>query len=221
MYTSGDGKDLMDWLKDKTPTPFGMFDFRFMNPYSDALIFNQNPIEALGQQFTRPSPVIMTGIDAANAVGFYATGKNLLPFGNMTRPGYLEGRPGATARTPGDLLGELGYMTLNRFGGPFRNILTTLPNRIPLLAPNGKIIGTDVAIGTANRYPQGSARTQGVYAQPRLNPTVARVGAVLGAFGIPAPVFDTNKAYTQGETQAAKDEKARLSRIVARLQSQG
>jgi len=220
MYTSGDGKDLMDWLKDKTPTPFGLMDFRFLNPYSDALIFNQNPFEALSQTFTRPSPVIMTGIDAANAVGFYASGKNLLPFGNTTRPGYLEGRPGATARTPGDLLGELGYMGLNRFGGPFRNILTTLPNKIPLLAPNGRIIGTDVAIGTRNRYPQGSARTQGVYAQPRLNPTVARVGAVLGAFGIPAPVFDTNKAYAQGETQAAKDEKARLSRIIARLQSE-
>jgi len=220
MYTSGDGKDLMDWLKDKTPTPFGMMDFRFLNPYSDALIFNQNPFEALSQTFTRPSPVIMTGIDAANAVGFYATGKNLIPYGGMSRPGYLEGRPGATARTPGDLLGELGYMGLNRFGGPFRNILTTLPNKIPLLAPNGKIIGTDVAVGTRNRYPQGSARTQGIYAQPRLNPTVARVGAVLGAFGIPAPVFDTNKAYAQGETQAAKDEKARLRRIVARLQSE-
>jgi len=219
MYTSGDGKDLMDWLKDKTPTPFGLMDFRFLNPYSDALIFNQNPIEALSQTFTRPSPVIMTGIDAANAVGFYASGKNLLPFGNMTRPGYLEGRPGATARNFGDFVGELGYMGLNRFGGPFRNILTTLPNKIPLLAPNGRIIGTDVAIGTVNRYPQGSARTQGVYAQPRLNPTVARAGAVLGAFGIPAPLFDTNKAYAQGETQAAKDEKARLRRSLARLQS--
>jgi hypothetical protein len=219
MYTSGEGKDLMDWLKDKTPTPFGFMDFRFLNPYSDALIFSRNPIEAVSQTFTRPSPVIMTGIDAANALGFYATGKNLIPYGGMSRPGYLEGRPGASARGVGDLAGELGYMALNRFGGPFRNVLTVLPNEIPVIAPEGKLIGTDVAIGTRNRYPQGSARTQGIYAEPRLNPTLARVGAILASLGIPAPMFDTEKAYAQGETQAAKDEKARLRRVVARLQS--
>ena len=220
MYTSGDGKDLMDWLKDKTPTPFGFMDFRFLNPYSDAMIFNRNPLDAVSQTFTRPSPVIMTGIDAANAVGFYATGKSLIPYGGMSRPGYLEGRPGASDRGFGDLVGELGYMGLNRFGGPFRNVLTVLPNEIPVIAPEGRLIGTDVAIGTRNRYPQGSARTQGIYAEPRLNPTVARAGAVLAALGIPAPIFDTEKAYAQGETQAAKDEKARLRRIVARLQSE-
>jgi len=219
MYTSGEGKDLMDWLKDKTPTPFGFMDFRFLNPYSDALIFSRNPIEAVSQTFTRPSPVIMTGIDAANALGFYATGKNLIPYGGMSRPGYLEGRPGASARGVGDLAGELGYMALNRFGGPFRNVLTVLPNEIPVIAPEGRLIGTDVAIGTRNRYPQGSARTQGIYAEPRLNPTLARVGAILASLGIPAPMFDTEKAYAQGETQAAKDEKARLRRVVARLQS--
>lgn len=219
MYTSGDGKDLMDWLKDKTPTPFGFMDFRFLNPYSDAMIFSRNPIEALSQTFTRPSPVIMTGIDAANALGFYTTGKNLIPYGGMSRPGYLEGRPGASARGVGDLAGELGYMALNRFGGPFRNVLTVLPNEIPVIAPEGRLIGTDVAIGTRNRYPQGSARTQGIYAEPRLNPTLARVGAILASLGIPAPMFDTEKAYAQGETQAAKDEKARLRRVVARLQS--
>jgi len=219
MYTSGDGKDLMDWLKDKTPTPFGFMDFRFLNPYSDALIFSRNPFEAVSQTFTRPSPVIMTGIDAANALGFYTTGKNLIPYGGMSRPGYLEGRPGASARGVGDLAGELGYMALNRFGGPFRNVLTVLPNEIPVIAPEGRLIGTDVAIGTRNRYPQGSARTQGIYAEPRLNPTLARVGAILASLGIPAPMFDTEKAYAQGETQAAKDEKARLRRVVARLQS--
>jgi len=219
MYTSGEGKDLMDWLKDKTPTPFGFMDFRFLNPYSDALIFSRNPFEAVSQTFTRPSPVIMTGIDAANALGFYATGKNLIPYGGMSRPGYLEGRPGASARGVGDLAGELGYMALNRFGGPFRNVLTVLPNEIPVIAPEGRLIGTDVAIGTRNRYPQGSARTQGIYAEPRLNSTVARVGAILASLGIPAPMFDTEKAYAQGETQAAKDEKARLRRVVARLQS--
>ena len=219
MYTSGEGKDLMDWLKDKTPTPFGFMDFRFLNPYSDALIFSRNPIEAVSQTFTRPSPIIMTGIDAANALGFYATGKNLIPYGGMSRPGYLEGRPGASARGVGDLAGELGYMALNRFGGPFRNVLTVLPNEIPVIAPEGRLIGTDVAIGTRNRYPQGSARTQGIYAEPRLNPTLARVGAILASLGIPAPMFDTEKAYAQGETQAAKDEKARLRRVVARLQS--
>ena len=219
MYTSGEGKDLMDWLKDKTPTPFGFMDFRFLNPYSDALIFSRNPIEAVSQTFTRPSPIIMTGIDAANALGFYATGKNLIPYGGMSRPGYLEGRPGASARGVGDLAGELGYMALNRFGGPFRNVLTVLPNEIPVIAPEGRLIGTDVAIGTRNRYPQGSARTQGIYAEPRLNPTLARVGAILASLGVPAPMFDTKKAYAQGETQAAKDEKARLRRVVARLQS--
>jgi hypothetical protein len=219
MYTSGDGKDLMDWLKDKTPTPFGFMDFRFLNPYSDALIFSRNPFEAVSQTFTRPSPVIMTGIDAANALGFYATGKNLIPYGGMSRPGYLEGRLGASARGVGDLAGELGYMALNRFGGPFRNVLTVLPNEIPIIAPEGRLIGTDVAIGTRNLYPQGSARTQGIYAEPRLNPTLARVGAILASLGIPAPMFDTEKAYAQGETQAAKDEKARLRRVVARLQS--
>ena len=183
------------------------------------MIFSRNPIDALSQTFTRPSPIIMTGIDAANAVGFYTTGKNLIPYGGMSRPGYLEGRPGASARGFGDLVGEIGYMGLNRFGGPFRNALTVLPNEIPLIAPEGRLIGTDVAIGTRNRYPQGSARTQGIYAEPRLNPTVARVGAILASLGIPAPIFDTEKAYAQGETQAAKDEKARLRRSLARLQS--
>jgi hypothetical protein len=110
-------------------------------------------------------------------------------------------------------------MALNRFGGPFRNILTVLPNEIPVIAPEGRLIGTDVAIGTRNRYPQGSARTEGIYAEPRLNPTLARVGGILASLGIPAPMFDTEKAYAQGETQAAKDEKARLRRVVARLQS--
>ena len=220
MYTSGDGKDLMDWLKDKTPTPFGFMDFRFLNPYSDAMIFSRNPFDAVSQTFTRPSPVIMTGIDAANAVGFYATGKNLIPYGGMSRPGYLEGRPGASARGIGDLVGELGYMGLNRFGGPFRNVLTAFPNTIPVIAPEGRFIGTDVAIGPVNRYPQGSARTQGIYAERRLNPMVARAGAILAGLGIPAPIFDTEKAYAQGETQAAKDEKARLRRVIARLQSE-
>jgi hypothetical protein len=219
MYSSGEGKDLMDWLKDKTPTPFGFMDFRFLNPYSDAMIFSRNPIDALGQTFTRPSPVIMTGIDAINAAGYYATGKNLIPFGNVSRPSYLEGRLGQSDRTLGDLAGEFGYMALNRFGGPFRNVLTAFPNTIPGIAPEGRLIGTDVAIGPVNRYPQGSARTKGVYAERRLDPTVARIGAILSGLGIPSPIFDTEKAYEQGETQAAKDEKARLRRVVARLES--
>jgi hypothetical protein len=110
-------------------------------------------------------------------------------------------------------------MALNRFGGPFRNVLTAFPNTIPGIAPEGRLIGTDVAIGPVNRYPQGSARTKGVYAERRLDPTVARIGAILSGLGIPSPIFDTEKAYEQGETQAAKDEKARLRRVVARLES--
>ena len=219
MYAGGDGKDMLDWLKGKTPTPFGMMDFRFLNPYSDAMLFNPNPIEAFSQQFTRPSPVIQTLGDVVNLVGYYRTGKNIVPFSQISRPSYLEGRPGTSTRGVGDFLGELGYMGLTRFGGPFRNILGVLPNEIPVIAPEGRLLGTDVAIGAVNRYPQGSARTKGIYAEPRLGPIGSRVGALLSAFGIPAPVMTMEKALAQSETQAAKDEKARLSRIVNRLQS--
>ena len=221
MVSNGEGDEWLDWLQEKTPGPFGyLFDLRFLNPYGDAVLFQKNPLKYLGQELNSVSPVIQKSVDAANIVSNYATGSRLIPYGReVSRPGYTEGGIGQSAMSFGDMLGELGYTGLTAFGGPYRNLLD-LPSTIPLLAPKGTIIGTDVAIGPINRFPQGSRKT-GEYARPRLSPTVGRLSAILKTFGIPAPVFQVSEANRIGVQQTSEDAKARLQRIINKIQSEG
>lgn len=222
MVSNGEGDEWLDWLQEKTPGPFGyLFDLRFLNPYGDAAIFQKNPLKFVGQEFTSISPVIQKSVDAANILSNYATGSRLIPYGReVSRPGYTEGGIGQSAMGFGDMLGELGYTGLTAFGGPYRNLLDVLPSEIPLLAPKGNIIGTNVAIGPISRFPQGSRKT-GEYAQPRLSPTVGRLSAILKTFGIPAPVFQISEANRIGAQQTSEETKARLQRIINKIQSEG
>lgn len=222
MVSNGEGDEWLDWLQEKTPGPFGyLFDLRFLNPYGDAAIFQKNPLKFVGQEFTSISPVIQKSVDAANILSNYATGSRLIPYGReVSRPGYTEGGIGQSAMGFGDMLGELGYTGLTAFGGPYRNLLDVLPSEIPLLAPKGNIIGTDVAIGPISRFPQGSRKT-GEYARPRLSPTVGRLSAILKTFGIPAPVFQVSEANRIGAQQTSEETKARLQRIINKIQSEG
>jgi hypothetical protein len=222
IVSSGEGEDWLDWLQEKTPGPFGyLFDLRFLNPYGDAVLFQKNPLKYLGQELNSVSPVIQKSVDAANIVSNYATGSMLIPYGReVSLQGYTEGGVGQSAMGFGDMLGELGYTGLTAFGGPYRNLLDVLPSRIPLLAPKGNIIGTNVAIGPISRFPQGSRKT-GEYARPRLSPTVGRLSAILKTFGIPAPIFQVSEANRIGVQQTSEDAKARLQRIINKIQSEG
>jgi len=221
MVSNGEGDEWLDWLQEKTPGPFGyLFDLRFLNPYGDSLLFQKNPIKAFTQEFSSISPVITKSLDASNIVTNYLTGSEIDVGKQLSRPGYTEGGIGQSAMTFGDMLGELGYTGLTAFGGPYRNLLDVLPSKIPLLAPKGNIIGTNVAIGPISRFPQGSRKT-GEYARPRLSPTVGRLSAILKTFGIPAPVFQVSEANRIGVQQTSEDAKARLQRIINKIQSEG
>jgi hypothetical protein len=221
MVSNGEGDDWLDWLQEKTPGPFGyLFDLRFLNPYGDSLLFQKNPIKGFTQEFSSISPVITKSLDASNIVTNYLTGSEIDVGKQLSRPGYTEGGIGQSAMGFGDMLGELGYTGLTAFGGPYRNLLDVLPSKIPLLAPSGNIIGTNVAIGPISRFPQGSRKT-GEYARPRLSPTVGRLSAILKTFGIPAPVFQVSEANRIGAQQTSEDAKARLQRIINKIQSEG
>jgi hypothetical protein len=201
-------KDFYDWLRGKTPVGGFLFDLSFLNPYEDALLFSGNPMSATAEQFTSLSPAITFPLNALNEVVYATSGRNLIPFSPVSRPGYLEGRPGTTTRGIGDVAGGIGYLGLKAFGGPFRNILSGFPE--------GTIPGTDVALGPVNRYPQGSARTTGAYADPRLSPWIGRISAALSTFGVPAPIFEYDEAVRQGKLQSQRDQAALLRRIQER-----
>lgn len=202
-----------DFLQGTVPIQGMLFDLSFLNPYQDAVLFKPNVIKALQDQIGSLSPVIVTPAKAAQIVAYYATGDQQIPLGNMTRPGYLEGRPGATSRTFGDMLGELGYLGLTSFGGPARNVLRAIPfEEIPIIAPEGRLLGTDVAIGNRQVYPQGSARTTGAYAEPRLGPVAAPVRALLSTFGVPAPIAEISRIAPQASLQRQREAAARSRR---------
>jgi hypothetical protein len=211
-----------DFLRGTVPVEGFLFDLQFLNPYQDAVLFQPNVIKALQDQIGSLSPVITTPLQAAQILAFYATGDQQIPLGNLSRPGYLEGRPTATARTFGDMLGELGYLGLTRFGGPFRNVLRAVPfEEIPIIAPEGRLIGTDVAIGNRQVYPQGSARTEGAYAAPRLGPVAGPLRALLSTFGTPAPVAEISRISPQARLQRQRETAARLRRQAERQASRG
>lgn len=204
---------LFGFLEGRIPMLGYYFDMSFLNPYQDAILFAPDPIKAAQDQLGSISPGISLPFNAAATVGYYATGKQLsLPGQQISRPGYLEGRPGATTRTLGDLFGELGYLGLTTMGGPFRNVLT--------LGPTGERIPyTDVALGNVQRFPQGSARTEGRYAAQRLNRPASIASALLGTIGVPRPLISQDVAQQQSLLQSIADIQAQQRRERERLLS--
>jgi hypothetical protein len=216
-----DGSDFFDYLKGATPIGKHLFDLSFLNPYADAIPFARNPIVESAETFASLSPAIVLPLQALNELVYSQSGRNIIPFVNVSRPGYLEGRPGTSTRGLGDVVGGAAYLGLRSFGGPFRNVLEVLPSRIPLVAPQGRIRGTDVAVGPGNRFTQGSMRTSGMYAEPRLSPLASRISSSLRTFGIPGPLIEIETARRQGQQRGRLDRRAlqrrererRLSRI--------
>jgi hypothetical protein len=208
MAADPDGNDLSDWLRGKTPIMGALYDLNFLNPYQDAFVFKGNPLTASAETFTSISPAYTVPLTAANELYFAQTGR-FLPIGSrLSRPGYLEGRPEATTRGMGDVLGGIGYTALTGLGGPLRNVLQLLPE--------GTVPFTDVATGPVQRFQQGSLRTTGAYAEPRLGPITGRLAALGRTFGIPAPLIEQDMAKKQAEEQAQRDQAARLRRIKER-----
>jgi len=212
MMTEGDDTGLADWLRGKTPVMGYFVDLNFLNPYSDAALFTRNPFTDVLETGSSVSPAITFPLTVANELYYGQTGRNLPLAPQLSRPGYLEGRPEATTRGFGDVLGGIGYKGLTTFGGPFRNILDVLPT--------GTIPGTDIATGPAPRFGQGSLRTTGAYAEPRLGPVAGRISPLLRTFGVPAPLIDVKQAREQARKQTQRDRAARLRRIKERKAAQ-
>lgn len=218
MVADPDDDSYFAFLQGTIPLAGKVTDLGFVNPYSDAVIFGENQISALQNQLTGISPVIRTPLKAGGLLAQKVTGWQSFPFEYVSQPSYLEGRPGVTQRDVGILAGELAYLALKDWGGPFRNILESLPSEIPLIAPQGVIVGTDVGVGPGVRFPQGSLRTgTSTYAQPRLSPNAQRLSAVMRAFGIPgAPIAEIARLKPIEERQARLDERARRRKEMER-----
>jgi hypothetical protein len=215
-----DAEGMWEWLKGQTETPVGFVDLRFINPYADAVLFTRNPFSSVLEQGTNVSPVINYGLTAIGEAAYGMTG-NRLPFmPTLSRPGYLEGRPGETTRTVGDVAGGLGYKFVKDFGGPLRNVFEVLPSRIPIIAPEGRLRGTDVMVGPGPRFPQGSPRTTGAYGTQRLSPTAARVSALLRTFGLPGPSISSDVARRIAAENVQSARRARLRRTKERRLAQ-
>ena len=210
MVADPDSSDYFSFLQDMTPVAGKFTDLSFVNPYADAVLFGENPVAKTQEALTGVSPVIRTPLRAGALVSQYATGWQSWPFDSVSQPSYLEGRPGVSRRDVGILAGELFYLALKDWGGPTRNILEMLPSEIPVIAPQGRLIGTDVAVGPGVRFPQGSLRTEGRYAEPRLSPAAQRLGALMRGLGIPgAPIADVALVEEQARLGRIADERAR------------
>lgn len=202
MVADDEDQGLLGFLRGTVPIQGYLFDLSFLNPYQDAILFSPNPIKEALDTAGRLSPVITAPFKAVGTLGYYATGSEPLPFSQMQRPSYLEGRFGENTRSLGTLIGELGYLGLKEFGGPARNVLRAIPTtEIPFIAPQGRLLGTDVAIGNVSVYPQGSKRTTGALAQPRLGPVAGPLSAILGSLAIPAPLAKASEAQEQSRVQ--------------------
>lgn len=213
IVTSPEQEGLFQFLEGRVPLLGYYFDLSFLNPYQDSILFAENPIKALKDTAESISPAITAPARLLNTGLYYTTGSQIdFPGATMQRPGYLEGRTSATTRGLGDFLGEVGYLGLTTFGGPFRNILT--------YGPTGSYVpGTDVALGNVQRFPQGSARTEGAYGVQRLGPVASRLGAVLGTFGLPRPLMEQDVAIGQAQLQTIKDIEAQQRRERERILS--
>ena len=218
MATGDDGNDLYDWLKNQTAVPIPgigtvLIDLSFTNPYSDAIIFGRNPIEESAEIATNVSPILRAGLRTGGEIAYGVSGRRFPLLETVSRPGYLEGRPGTTTRGLGDVLGGIAYQNFRTFAGPYR-FLTDV-------APTVRVPGTDVLLGPGPRYGQGSPRTTGVYSRPLLSPTQERIGAVLQGLGIPAPSAQLSEAQAQGrqirrtgiQSLRRRERERRLSRI--------
>ena len=209
LATGDDGEFLYDWLRNLTPVPIpGMgttlIDLSFTNPYSDAILMGRSPFEELSETATNVSPIIRAGLRTAGELTFGVSGRRFPLFEYVSRPGYLEGRPEATSRTMGDVLGGIAYQNFRTFAGPYRFLTDVMPT--------GRIPGTDVMLGPGPRYPQGSARTTGLYSRPLLSPTQERIGALLQGFGVPVPAAQLSQAQAQGRQLARLNRQALLRR---------
>lgn len=214
MASDPDDMGLADWLRGKTPIMGALFDLSFMNPYSDALLLTQNPLTDAAETFTSFSPAITTPSQILNELYYSQTGRTLpLPAPGVSRPSYLEGRPEASTRGLGDVLGGAAYLGVRGLVPIARNVFDILPT--------GTIPGTDIATGPVQRFGQGSLRTTGSYATPRLSPTVGRVGALLRTFGVPAPLISQEMAQEQARDQAQRNEAARRRRMIERQRAGG
>lgn len=204
---------LFPFLRGMTPVQGYFFDLSFLNPYQDAFILSDNPVRALFEQVQNVNPALTAPVRGLSAISYYGGGPQLqLPGGYVQRPGYLEGRSGASTRSFGDLVGELGYLGLSSFGGPARNILNFFPT-------GARIPGTDVALGNVQRFPQGSARTEGRYAAERLPRAVSLLSTGLSILGVPRPIITEEAANQQARLQAIADIRAQERRQRERLLS--
>ena len=211
MAADPDGNDLSDWLRGKTPIMGALYDLNFLNPYQDAFLFKGNPLVASAETFTSISPAFSVPVTAVGELYYAQTGRNL-PIGyRLSRPSYLEGRPGQNDRTIGETLGGIGYVALTGLGGPLRNVLQLLPE--------GEIPFTDVATGPVQRFQQGSLRTTGAYAEPRLGPITGRLAALGRTFGVPSPLIEQEMAKKQAEEQRQRDAAARERRRLERARA--
>jgi hypothetical protein len=213
MAAEDDNMGLSDWLSGKTPMLGSLWDLSFMNPYADALIYAKNPFEEATETFTGISPALSTPLKIAGELSYGFTGRRFPLFDVVSRPTYLEGRREAGDRSPGDTLGGAAYLGIRGLVPIARNVFDILPE--------GTIPGTDIATGPVQRFGQGSRRTTGAYAAPRLTPTTARVSALLRTFGIPAPLISIELAQQQAKDQRQRDVEARLRRIEERQRAGG
>lgn len=214
-----DADGMWEFLQGKTPFMGYLVDVDFLNPYSDALIFQGKNVKQIIknalEEAESVSPAIALPLYGIGEAAYHVSGSQPFLFPTFTRPSYLEGRPGETTRTLGDTLGGLGYRAFRQFAGPLRNLPEFLPNRIPVIAPEGVIRGTDIAVGQAGvpRYPQGSLRTTGRYARPLLSPGAGRLSGILRTFGLPAPIAEIDRAQRVARENVRAGREARLRRL--------
>jgi hypothetical protein len=210
MTMDPDSQDLYKWLQGQTPIGGLLFDLSFLNPYTDATLFQKNPFEAGAEQATSISPVLSFGLSALGEIAYGMSGGKYPILIAGSRPSYLEGNRTASTASVGDIVGGIAYKGLKAFGGPARNLLEIGP-------ADTKIPFTDVAVGPGKRYSQGSLRTEGRYAELGLPQNTARLSSILRTLGLPGPSITMEEAKRQAEEQRIADEKARLRKIQERI----
>jgi hypothetical protein len=213
MAADPDDSGLAEWLQGKTPLMGSLFDLSFLNPYSDAIVFTRNPLADATETFTSLSPTVVVPLKVGGELAYGFTGREYPFLQTVSRPGYLEGRPEASTRGLGDILGGAAYLGVRGLVPIARNVFDILPT--------GTIPGTDIATGPVQRFGQGSLRTTGAYAEPRLSPVAGRVGALLRTFGVPAPLISQEMAQRQAQEQFQRDQAARTRRLIERQQAGG
>jgi hypothetical protein len=213
MAADPDDSGLADWLQGKTPLMGSLFDLSFLNPYSDAIVFTRNPLADATETFTSLSPTVVVPLKVGGELAYGFTGREYPFLQTVSRPGYLEGRREASTRGLGDILGGAAYLGVRGLVPIARNVFDILPT--------GTIPGTDIATGPVQRFGQGSLRTTGAYAEPRLSPITGRVGALLRTFGVPAQLISQEMAQRQAREQQQRDLAARQRRIIERQQAGG